>query len=81
MRVPHPLRTGVCLEGIIITRARQRGGDRDLEFSVGDGIAAVGDRKAPSTLVYHPGTGEILKHNEVLLRPGRTWYRFHNPTY
>ena len=59
----------------------KKGGDRDLEFSVGDGIAAVGDRKAPGTRVYHPGTGEILKPNEALLRPGRTWYRFHNPTH
>ena len=42
---------------------------------------AVGDRKALDTRVYHPGTGEILKPNEALLRPGRTWYRFHNPTH
>ena len=36
----------------------KRGGDKDLEFSVGDGIAAVGDRKALDTRVYHAGTGK-----------------------
>ena len=53
----------------------KRGGDRDLEFSVGDGFAAVGDHKAPDTRVYHPGTEEILNRMRrfyVLDAPGTT---------
>ena len=59
----------------------KQGGDRALEFSVGEGIAAIGDRRAPDTRIYNPGTGEILKPSEVLLRPLRTWYQFHNPRH
>jgi len=53
--------------------------DKDLEFSVGDGIAALRHRNGFDFHIYHMETGEILKQDKALLHPKRTWYRFHNP--
>ena len=53
--------------------------DGHLEFSVGAGIAAVGHRNGFDIRSYRTGTGEILEPDKMLLHPGRTWYRFHNP--
>ena len=53
--------------------------DGRLEFSVGDGIAAIGHRNGFDMRIYRTGTGEILEPDEAPLHPGRTWYRFHNP--
>jgi hypothetical protein len=60
---------------------RDRGGDgnRDLVFSVADGIAVVRQPLGYDIRIYHTGTGEVLEPGETPLNPGRTWYRFHNP--
>jgi len=57
----------------------ERSDDGHLEFSVGDGIAAVGHRNGFDMKIYRTGSGEILEPDKALLHPGRTWYRFHNP--
>ena len=58
---------------------RKQDDDRYLEFSVGDGIAALRHRNGFTFHVYHMETGEILKLDKVSLHPTQTWYRFHNP--
>jgi WD40 repeat protein len=55
------------------------GDDGRLEFSVGDGIAAVGHLNGFDMRIYDAATGEILKPDEAPLHPKRTWYRFQNP--
>ena len=54
-------------------------GDEYLEFSVGDGVAALRHRNGLGFYIYHTETGEILKPDKALLHPKQTWYRFHNP--
>ena len=69
------------------TRLLQVGQDKHsngghLEFSVWDGIAAVGYQNyqnASSMHTYHIGTGEVLKPDRALLHHKHTWYRFYNP--
>lgn len=57
----------------------KKNSDGHLEFSVGDGIAAIGYRNSFDIHIYYTETGEILKPDNALLHPERTWYRFHNP--
>ena len=56
----------------------KRDGDGRLEFSVEDGVGAVGDRNGFDIRVYNTETGEILEQDKTPLDPRRTWYRFHN---
>ena len=57
----------------------KQNGDEYLEFSAGDGIAALRHRNGFNFHIYHTETGEILKLDKALLHPKQTWYRFHNP--
>lgn len=67
------------------TRLLQRGhvekqnGHGHLEFSVGDGIAALGYRNRFDIQIYHTETGEILKPERPVFHPEQIWYRFNNP--
>ena len=54
-------------------------GDKYLEFSVGDGIAALRHYNGFVFHIYHMETGETLKLDKALLHPKQTWYRFYNP--
>jgi len=53
--------------------------DKHLEFSVGDGIAALRHSNGFVFHIYHMETGEILKLDTAFLHPKQTWYRFYNP--
>jgi len=57
----------------------KRDDDGRLEFSIEDGIAAVGNLNGFDIRIYNAETGEILEPDKTPLHPGRTWYRFHNP--
>ena len=66
--------------GRLLQRDRgKRDGDGRLEFSVEDGIAAVGNLNGFDIRIYNAETGETLEPDKAPLHPGRTWYRFHNP--
>ena len=65
--------------GRLLQRDRgRRDGDDRLEFSVEDGVGAVGNLNGFDMRIYNAGTGEILESDKKPLHPGRTWYRFQN---
>ena len=57
----------------------EQSNDKDLQFSVGDGIAALKHRNGFVFHTYHTETGEVLKQEKALLHLKRTWYHFYNP--
>ena len=60
-------------------RGKRGGGiSGHLEFSVEDGIAAVGNRNGFDIRIYHTRTGEALEPDSATLHHTRTWYRFQN---
>jgi len=64
--------------GRLLQRDRGKRDSYDrMEFSVEDGIAAVGILTGHDIRIYNTGTGEI-QPEKTPLHHLRTWYRFHN---
>ena len=53
--------------------------DHHLQFSVGNGVAALQHPTGHDYFIYHVETGEIIKMDKALFHPKPTWYRFYNP--